>query len=261
MGFGKTRRIHRRRTRRVKRKQKGGASPNAIVIVEPRKHDKLKLVIQNFHDRMPPDWDLYVFHGKSHGDFAKDATSGVQGRQVFLKPLDSDNLTGGDGGEYNRLFLSADFWAKVDAENILVFQTDTALCGKPLKRKIDQFLKYSYIGCAYDNISIGRKASPWPNQTFYGVGGLSFRKKSFMLQCIAAPGRPTHAEDVAFSWCAENLPGATKPESAQIIANFCAQSAYRAEAPGPFGVHKTNAEMRTDKPKLFQVCPEAKIIE
>lgn len=260
MGRGKTRRL-RRRTRRAKRNQKGGAEKHAMVIVEPRGHPYLKRVIQNFDERMPRDWDLYVFHGKSHAAHAADAVKDIKGRKVFVKGLDVDDLSGGDHGGYNTMFLKKDFWNKIDAENILIFQTDTALCGKPpTKRTIDKFIKYSYIGCAVDNKHIGTH-SPWNGALFYGVGGLSFRKKSFTMKCIDTPGRPTHAEDVAFSWCAEHVPGAVKPESVQVMANFCAQNTLAAETPGPFGVHKTNREFRGDKAKLFETCPEAKVIE
>jgi hypothetical protein len=236
-------------------KQRGGAPSKAMVIVEPRAHPLLAPVIKNFHVSMPPNWDLYVFHGKSHADYAKEATKDIQGRTVHLKALDTDNLTGGDNGSYNQLFLTQAFWDQIDAEDILIFQTDSVLCGKG---SIEDYTKYSYIGCAYNNQQIG-KWSPWNGATFYGVGGLSFRKKSFTKRCIDTPGRPTHAEDVAFSWCAENVPGAVKPESAQTIANFCAQSSLHADP--PLGVHKTNFEMHgADKERLLKVCPAAKII-
>lgn len=240
---------------RKTRKQRGGSTGNAIVIVEPREHKLLKAVIQNVHERMPLDWDLYVFHGKTREPFAKRAAA-VQGRKVILKALPTDNLVG--QLNYNSLLLSKDFWEQIAAENILVFQTDSVLCARPLRRAIDEFLQYSYIGCSYDNTFLGKK-SPWPGQPFYGIGGLSFRKKSFMLQCLKTPGRPTHAEDVAFSWCLEALPGAMKPPTAQTIANFCAQDTLHTNR--PFGVHKTATQFKRDKRRLFQVCPEAELLE
>lgn len=234
-----------------------------MVIVEPRAHPLLEPVIKNFHETMPTEWDLYVFHGKSHAEFAANATKGIQGRKVILKALEMDNLT---ANQYNELFLRKKFWEPVDAEDILIFQTDTALCGKV---PIDDFLNYSYIGCAYTNTVIGPNTA-WGKNPFYGVGGLSLRKKSFMMKCIdtllpdptqpfKVEGKPSDAEDVAFSWCAEHLPGAKKPESAQTIANFCAQNSLHAYP--PFGIHKTNHEFKGDKQELFKVCPAAQIIE
>lgn len=52
-----------------------------VVIVEPRKHDKLAYVVDNFHRRMDPSYDLYVFHGKTAREFARECTRAVVGRK------------------------------------------------------------------------------------------------------------------------------------------------------------------------------------
>jgi len=110
----------------------------ALVIVEPREHEYLQYVCENFDKNMDKTWDLYLFHGKSTGDFAQKATAGIKGRKVNLIPLETDNL---DGDGYNALFKSLDFWNQVDAEDILVFQTDTVLCPAS-EFKIRDFRKY-----------------------------------------------------------------------------------------------------------------------
>jgi hypothetical protein len=252
--------------------QAGGAQESvpkatnpAMVIVEPRAHPKLAPVILNFHERMPMNWKMYIFHGKSHEQFAKDAAAPItgKGREIILLPLETDNLS---ADEYNAMFNKKSFWDRVNAEEILVFQTDTALCGNPLKRPIDEFLKYDYIGCAYNKNQVGLTDTPWPNEVFYGVGGLSFRKKSFMMKCIDkygdrpiasyGAGRP-YPEDVLWSKCVHESPN--KPESGQRIADFCGQNTIDSDR--IFGVHKTNSEYRGDRMKLYDVCPEARIIE
>lgn len=264
----KTRRGRRKRLSKTKRRRifralrrypfRGGGGPTnpAMVIVEPRPHPKLAAVLQNFHERMPLNWKLYVFHGNSTAEFATQAAAPIQGkgRKIFLMPLDTDNLT---ADQYNALFNTKEFWNRIDAEEILIFQTDTALCGNPLKRPIDEFLKYDYIGCAYNNTQIADKNSPWPGVVFYGVGGLSFRKKGFTLSCIDKYGGKGLPEDVLFSKCVHESPN--KPDSAQRIADFCAQSSIGSDR--VFGVHKTNWEYRGDRNALYNLCPEAKIIE
>lgn len=256
----------------------GGDTPKpinpAMVIVEPRAHPKLAPVILNFHERMPMNWKMYIFHGKSHGDFAKEAAAPItgKGREIILLPLDTDNLF---TDQYNALFNTKAFWNRIDAEEILIFQTDTALCGNPLKRPIDEFLKYDYIGCAYNNTQHALTNTPWPNEMFYGVGGLSLRKKSFMMNCIDnyrdrviasdSMGQPypedvrrrPYPEDVLWSKCVHESPN--KPESGQRIADFCGQNTIGSDR--VFGVHKTNYEYRGDRMKLYEVCPEARIIE
>ena len=117
-------------------------SSKAIVIVEPRAHKLLKPVIENFDELMDKSWDLYVFYGKSHENYAKESTNKIKGRKVYLLPLETDNLT---ADEYNALFRQISFWNKVKADNILVFQTDTFLC-KGSINKINDFMKFDYIG-------------------------------------------------------------------------------------------------------------------
>ena len=241
--------VRRRRKSRRIRKARGGstASDKAMIIVEPREHRNLKRVLQNFHDIMDKSWDLYVFHGKSKGEFARSATEGLTGRTVNLIPLDADNLS---HDEYNTLFLNPDFWNKVNAENILVFQTDAALC-KKFNGNIDKFMKYDYIGCSYNKDQIGN--GPWPKYKFYGVGGLSLRKKSFMLKCIAsAPaGEP---EDAIFGNCVDKLP--TKPESGEVLSEFCTQNEFYKNKPS-FGAHKTDLYLETPRIEFNEYCPEA----
>ena len=78
-----------------------------------------------------------------------------------------------DQNSYNNLFLSKDFWNKIDAEHILIYQQDAII----FRKGIDEFLEYDYIG------------APWPsgsddNIIGVGNGGFSFRKKSAMLRCL-----------------------------------------------------------------------------
>ena len=229
---------------------KNTAHSKAMVIVEPRAHKHLQRVLENFHKKMKPEWDLYVFYGKSHGEFIKNATKQITNtnrRKVFLKPLGTDNL---NANQYNQLLQHKDFWDQVNAENILVFQVDTALCGKS-KRKMNNFTKYNYIGCDIGK-SIGDKG--WGgNHRRYGVGGLSFRKKSFILKCIKKQTRKNLPENVAFSNCVHN--SHRKPTSLKNGKNFCSQGTFGKSV----GSHKVNLMMNKKK-AFYNYCPEAKKI-
>jgi hypothetical protein len=223
---------------------------SAIVIVEPRKHKDLELVIKNFDKHIPAEWDLYVFHGASAYEFAHNATSSIQKRNVYLKALDVDNL---DADAYNYLFKQTAFWDKVNAENILVFQTDTALCGSS-PFNITKFTHYNYIGCNIDKTSVGTQHSlHYWKSPMYGVGGLSFRKKSFMMKCIQKNKKPdTYAEDVFFSECAHETD--SKPESVNVLHSFCSQAAFMMPS---FGAHKTTLLEEEHKKPFYEYCPEA----
>jgi len=230
----------------------------AIVIVEPRKHKNLEYVINNFDTLMDPDWDLYVFHGQSAVEFATAAVQSIQKRRVFLLPLQTDNL---NADQYNELFKRPEFWNQVNAETILVFQTDVVLCSKSLQ-SIDRFTKYDYIGCSVDDKTIGFGGWRWSkthvNDHFYGSGGMSLRKKSFMLQCIR--NNPdidrAYPEDVFFSNCVARSPN--KPESATVINNFCTQNNYVNNS---FGAHRISMLSDGDKKRFIQFCPEARAIQ
>lgn len=238
---------------------------NAMVIVEPRQHELLQYVCENYDANMDSSWDLYVFHGKSNGDFAKESTRNIKKRNVYLLPLDTDNL---NADQYNELFKQASFWNRVKAENILVFQTDSVLCPSS-KYNIYNFTKYDYIGCESFNGVLGNVLGAWGNRDpeeykknhFYGVGGLSFRTKSFMMQCIRNNPdiKPTFPEDVFFSNCVAK--SNRRPTDATQLAQFCSQRLFSQES---FGAHKVT-EMKKkngDKhlQKFLQYCPAAKPI-
>jgi hypothetical protein len=248
----KTRRIrHSRRRRRLH----GGSEKSAMVILEPRKHEKLQMVLENAHKIMPLNWDLYVFHGENP-DTVKAAEAAVasirQKRNVILKSIGVDNMTATD---YNRKFQDKEFWKQVDAENILVFQTDSILCGA---RPIDEFLKYDYIGCSfYDKHGENSLWGQPYEKHFYGVGGLSFRHKSFMLNCIDKYGKEGVAEDVIFSRCVHESPPERRPESSEVLHRFCTQRNVTEKS---FGMHKIVDILPQDKEALFDFCPDARML-
>ena len=231
----------------------------AMVIVEPREHKLLKYACENFDKNMCKSWDMYIFHGASAGDFAKRAVSGIQGRRVHLIALDTDNL---DGDGYNALFKSMDFWNKVKAENILVFQTDAVLC--PASQfKIRDFMKYDYIGCGSYAGAVGKDRDIWGKEyskgnSFYGIGGLSFRKNSFQKQCIRKYPKiaADYPEDVFFSNCVEESPN--KPESARALANFCTQDSFEQRS---FGAHNTWYMKKEHREPFYAYCPAARVLE
>jgi len=226
----------------------------AMIIVEPRPHPLLSSIIRNFDTRIPKEWDLYVFHGQSHAAYANESTRGVSlSRRVFLKSLGTDNLT---ADEYNKLFKSKSFWDRIDADDILVFQTDAVTCAKS-KWNIDSFTDLDYVGCAYDH-QIGPGVHWGKDHSFYGSGGLSFRKKKFMMECIAAnPNIDPHApEDVFFSDCVEKSPN--KPKDASTLAKFCTQNSYMEPS---FGAHQIDKQLAPHHRALFvDHCPEAAIL-
>jgi hypothetical protein len=227
-------------------------SDYAMVMVEPRPHKLMGPVLHNFHTYMDKKWDLYVFHGKSHAEYAKEAVGDIsKSRGVYLLPLETDNLT---ASGYNFLFKQPSFWDRVRAENILVIQTDTSICGNSAQ-SIDNFTHLNYIGCAYNKHVHGMHRTPWGKNNCFGVGGLSFRKKSFMLACIetlSEAARLNGGEDVIFSNCAANMGG--MPESGLQMSEFCTQHSFDAKS---WGVHKPSISNKQAAQDFLEYCPEA----
>jgi len=244
------------------RRQDMGAVPpripygdaHALVIVEPRAHPLLQAVLQNVDANIPPSWVLYLFHGVSNRNAAAEAVRSVgPARQVVLTGLSVDNLS---PAEYNRLFTTSAFWEVVHAENVLVFQTDAMVCSES-PYTLDAFTQFPYIGCPYTADSVGKNGQ-WGGHSFYGVGGLSFRKRSFMLRCIARAGSDTGApEDVLFSDCVDDMPHGHVVPTPKDLAKFCSQARFKAPS---FGVHKPIGMSGSGQSALLTHCPEAAVL-
>jgi hypothetical protein len=260
--------------RRVLRNEGFQTSPDkkAMIIVEPREHPLLKTVLANFHKRMDHSWDLYIFHGDSNKAYTESAAQDIideKTRAVFIKSIHKNNLT---ADEYNVLFKDPSFWNMIDAEHILVFQTDAVTC-KNSSFSVDDFLKYGYIGCSNTANAIGvHPESLWggsdrwmgkgnmKDYPFYGVGGLSFRKKSFTLKCIRDMSEypDSFPEDVFYSICVEKPENKhICPEGTEALMNFCTQG--HSNPNKSWGAHKTNVHISKNDP-FYEYCPEANIL-
>lgn len=235
-----------------------GPSPGALVIVEPRRHPMLAEVIRAFSARVPSDWVLYVVHGRSNASYAQSASQTPEKRPTVFIELNADNLT---AAQYNALFKTPAFWEAIQAEHILVFQTDSMPCTTDTL-DLKRFGKFGYIGCAYNGDLVGPNTYWEDGYGFYGVGGLSLRRKSFMMKCLKQHpvGSKPEAEDVTFGACVDSIPGFAKP-SAIDIGDFCAQGSWgdTSRQPRSWGVHKFNeGGMSASTKKTFkEYCPVA----
>jgi hypothetical protein len=139
------------------------------VIVEPREHKDLETVIKTVmyflnESDSKIKWGLTIIHGESNKKFVKKIVDKWNG--VELQNLWVNNLT---PIQYNRMLIGSQFWKQLKSENILLFQTDSTL----VKFGIDQFISYIYIGAPWIKFREGK---------IVGNGGLSFRKKSKMIE-------------------------------------------------------------------------------
>jgi hypothetical protein len=231
----------------------------AVLIVEPRKHPRFKETLDLFLRRVPSSWSLYVFCGSENEEFAHDATKAWTnaGRRVEIANLGVANLT---ADLYNALFKTHAFWDRVREETILVVQTDAVPCVASQIDIADTARRgFGYLGCAYGD-KVGKNAY-WPGHSFYGVGGLSLRRKSFCLKVcdVFPPGTEPAAEDVAFGDGVDLFASEYPVPTPDDLLDFCAQNAAR---PGrSWGAHQIDRQLpNVDKPAFFEYCPEAKDI-
>lgn len=168
------------------------------VLIETRKHPSTEAVLRTFvHFLQPHRWGLAVFCSKGNAAFVREIVK--DWKHVTVVQLDLPEKI--SMPEYNKLMTSEDLWSKMPHENLLMFQTDcTLLTGKPFAPG-SEFLKYDYIGAPWfakcpktQRVYTPTMTPSWtvvdedivcqlaPNHV--GNGGLSFRKKSAMLECV-----------------------------------------------------------------------------
>ena len=142
---------------------------NIAVIVEPRITPKLLYVLKNINEKLP-NWKIQIFNGNLNENFIinSDIYKKLKKQNLItLTKLNINNLTVTD---YSRLLKTPEFWHNINADNILIFQIDSCICGNNIN--INEYLEYDYVG------------APWHKNNDVGNGGFSFRKKKKMLEII-----------------------------------------------------------------------------
>lgn len=199
-----------------------GTTDKCAVIVEPRNHRHLEYVIRNVSYFLDDSWSVLLVHGLKNDVMAKQLQSKLPNLSVHRLPvtdLKPSSVIGNSNPGYSQLLASKFFYELIPAENILIFQTDSIL----LRKGIDQFLEFDYIG------------APWHNGKV-GNGGLSFRKKSKMVQIINTiplEKSGTQDEDVYFAENSKKNPTVKFPTVEQA-KQFSVESLY---AKNPLGIH------------------------
>ncbi|GEM_PF-4222248 len=169
-------------------------SENALVIVETRSDELIKLILANvsFFVR---DWQLYIFHSSANEKFLRDLLA-EKIQNIRLIPIDIEINNNQD---YNLLMKDKTFWNYLEHhQRVLIFQTDSYI----KKGGIESYLAFDYIG------------SPWfwwfkhfGTQRVGGNGGFSLRNPKKMIEILEEFGNNTeplcidyHNEDVFFSY-------------------------------------------------------------
>lgn len=164
-------------------------SLKTAIIIEPRKHNALEYVLQNFYANLDESWSFIIFHGNKNFEYVQEILE--KNREIWnlcrfrMIHLHVDDLK--KNTEYSSIFYNKDFYHYIPTEIFLVFQTDSLISCK-YKHFINYFLQYDYVGAPWDRKNIGN-------------GGLSLRRKSKMLYLLENYSKYIHPdiEDLFFS--------------------------------------------------------------
>lgn len=157
--------------------RRDGSRDRVAVIVEPRRHPMLEMVVRTVMYYLGDKWNLHVITAPGNVAWV---TEMLPGWGITITPLSRDNLT---TDEYSLLLMSEAFWEAIQEQHVLVFQTDSVL----LRHGMDAWIDgadaggaggYDYVGANYYN----------PQHVAYRMGGiqggLSLRRRDAMLDCI-----------------------------------------------------------------------------
>lgn len=212
------------------------------VIIEPRPHPALKVSLENICEKL--HLPITLFHGTLNTDIAQ-ALLGTISCVTTTINIGLDNL---DSERYNELLLSDDrFWAMLDvpdSESILIFQTDSGICGEG--STIQEFEQYDYCGGLFLSYHTFHGGS------LVGNGGFSIRNVGAARRLLRENPDHRHQfywEDVLFShWCLKD------PDcnvcSEQTSAQFASTGAAQ-DSPSAWAFHRN---WKTDISSTGSLC-------
>ena len=235
------------------------------MMVEPRSNQNFKTIINSVENTIDSNWDFYIFTVKDSIDTIKSNIPKNSKRKYIFEIIPKEFMIKPTYVNYSKFLMNEYIWNKINAEHILLVQTDVGLCDHN-SIKPSEFTQYPYIGCAY---SYEQGSDNWWKDTyndafFYGVGGMSMRKKSFMLQCIQNMTKEDKKlpEDVFFSNCLGTAkPNVSKPSN-KDMHKFCVESDFSKKffngKPKTMGVHKPSLIYNNQHRKeIVEECPIA----
>ena len=206
------------------------------IIVETRKHKALPFVLNNVLSILSEEWDLQIFHGSNNLDYINEVISEnkyLGGRDFFCNDLEIDTITADDSSL--EIMLTEDFWNKVVGETVLYFECDTMLCSNS-EYKVEDFEHFDYIGGYWGN-ELGMLDNDY---TRVMNGGLSIRKKSYMLDIIKNELQPyldsggNPCEDYFVTDRIRTIPKVRDVLTFSIDCGYM----YPLNNKAPFGLHK-----------------------
>jgi len=198
------------------------------MIVEPRCHIALPLVVHNMRKRLP-SLPIQLFYSDNNADCVQAWFSFE--KNITLTKLDNSFFLGTQSNrDISWLFSNYKFWEKVLHDKVLVFQQDSWVCAGA-EAKLNNFLRYDFIG------------APWPDGKVpggcdgVGNGGFSLRTVKVMQAISKKFGQSSKAEDVYFCRHLRGWQGVVMPD-VNSSGHFSAEMYDGSQDHAPLGTHQ-----------------------
>lgn len=196
------------------------------VIVETRFNPDLPQIIRDHFRFLTGDWQLVVFGSKANMEQIIYSFPDCIFYDLGYSEISFDF--------YNSLLRNPDFWLKIPDEDVLIFQYDSML----LKTGIEKFFEWDYVG------------SPWIQPEWGGNGGLSIRKRSIMLACLAVQPNVINWNNEDGFFCDIMINrgiGILAPR--EVCFEFSCETIFKM---GTYGYHKANGYMTKEQFELIR---------
>tara|TARA_Y100001970_G_scaffold285513_1_gene405496 strand:+ start:155 stop:997 length:843 start_codon:yes stop_codon:yes gene_type:complete len=144
----------------------------SAVIVEPRNHKALDVVIGNVFNSLP-NVPIYLHHGIYNEQLAY----AIKKKYPSVVPVNTGNADL-NKQEYSKILTQKEFYEKLPDGQTLVFQTDSGFCNPALAREqLESYKNYDYVGAPWHW---------WGNkEAVGGNGGFSLRNPRTMEHLIS----------------------------------------------------------------------------
>lgn len=192
------------------------ANTKAAVIVETRPLFFLPMVLRNIAYFLGPEWNIHILCGDLNERFVRQTVATWNANVNVLRGVRRLETS-----KYNALLTSREFWEGFSEEKILIFQSDSLMCGS----HIGEFLQYDYVGAPCVEFS----------ERYVANGGFSLRTRAKVLQAIADVPYAGEAEDVYLTAAMRRV-GARMPD-VKTASRFAVEVVYTEH---PVGVHGTD---------------------
>jgi glycosyltransferase involved in cell wall biosynthesis len=162
------------------------------MMIEPRRHRAIEVVLKNITKCLNDDWGIQVFVGDHNETYVRNIVRDMQNDRVKVVNIKLENM---NHLTYSKFMTEPLIYDHIPTETFMIFQTDSFINEKN-KHYLDRFISYDYVG------------APWKDHNV-GNGGISIRKKSKMLEIMKkVPFKMGMYEDKYFSlvlneWCSE----------------------------------------------------------